>query len=396
MNTIVEAAELLAPLNSLLAEWPAGFKDHVSERICAGKPNARTLNSLLGHWYIRLRKLCQGSALEPFLKIVLEVVAQEFEDVLGLDASVYLAATTVEHLRLSDAARLTGASRNQLLRVIKQGEISCRTLLLGTRGAVYEIPKAEAKRIAKERLKWIQNRETENRAGVGEVVLRSMAEANVIKFDAQWRTDILKAGSVEAKSIDDLHAILLRNVKSVDIVDEKIIYWSELMSRRWGSNSAIRSVMQAAMRGDVRAVVQGANIGKMGFLRSDIAQYFGVPVLESGMSLTYLSEITGWKTESIRHWMNLDLLKSEKVKLPGQQRNVILPEHLLEFRESYIPLADLAKIMNTKASALARNLKGAVEIFGALSLPNGLSRGGLLRLADLGELAVAQAMVMRE
>ena len=167
------------------------------------------------------------------------------------------------------------------------------------------------------------------------------------------------------------------------------------MSRRWGSNSAVQSVMQAAQRGGIRAVVKGSTIGKMGFLRSEVAQYFGAPVLESGMSLKQLSEVTGWKYENIRHWISEGLMLAEAVRLPGKQRYVFLPEQLLAFRQTYVPLADLAKAMDTKASALARNLGDAAEVVGALSLPNGLRRGGLLRVADLGRLALEQAKASR-
>lgn len=226
--------------------------------------------------------------------------------------------------------------------------------------------------------------------------MKSMAEAGVVKFDSQWRRNIFKAGEIEASSIAHLHSVLVRNAKTVDKFDGELVFWSELMSRRWGSNSAIQSVMQAAQRGEIRAVVKGETIGKMGFLRSEVAQYFGLPVLESGMSLKHLSGVTGWKQENIRHWINEGLMQTVEVKLPGQQRDVILPEQLLAFRQAYVPLADLAKSMNTKASALARNLGDAVDVIGALTLPNGLRRGGLLRVADLGRLAVAQAKANRK
>lgn len=61
-----------------------------------------------------------------------------------------------------------------------------------------------------------------------------------------------------------------------------------------------------------------------------------------------------------------------------------------------MPLADLAKTVDTKASALARNLGDAVEVIGALTVPSGVRRGGLLRAADLGRLAVAQAKASRK
>lgn len=37
-----------------------------------------------------------------------------------------------------------------------------------------------------------------------------------------------------------------------------------------------------------------------------------------------------------------------------------------------MPLADLAKTVDTKASALARNLGDAVEVIGALTVPSGV------------------------
>ena len=396
VRTVADAVLLLTPLETLLGDWPVNFKAHVSERIAAGRPNTRTLNKLLGEWYIQLRKKCHGTALEPFLIATLEVGAKEFDGLLGRQLSIYTTAEKHEYLSLSAAAQLIGATRGHLANAVLRGEIPSRTLLLGTHGKSYEITKQDAQRVLSERQKWLGVVEAAERAGVGETVMNSMAQAGVVNFDSQWRRDIFKAGAIESSSIDHLHAVLLRKAKAVDKSDGELVFWSELMSRRWGSNSAIQSVMQAAQRGEIRAVVKGATIGKMGFLRSEVAQYFGLPVLESGMSLSSLSKITGWKQENLRHWINEGLMQTEEVKLPGQQRDVVLPEQLLAFTQTYVPMADLAKSMNTKASALARNLGCAVEVVGALTLPNGLRRGGLLRMADLGRLAVAQAKASRK
>lgn len=396
VRTVADAVMLLAPLDALLGDWPANFKAHVSERIVAGQHNARTLNKRLGQWYSQLRKRIQGTPLEPFLVAILEVGAEEFDGVLGNDPSVYAAAKNIEYLSLAAAARLIGVTRGHLGNAVLRGDIPSRSFLLGTRGKAYEVPKQDADRVAKERLNWLRLVEAAKRAGVGEVVIKNMAEAGVVDFDPHGRRDIFKAGEIEASSIDHLHTVLVRKVKTVDTSDKEIVLWADLMSRRWGSNSAIQSVMQAAQRGELRAVVKGSTIGKMGFLRSEVAQYFGLPVLESGMSLKHLSSVTGWKYENLRHWINEGLMQTEKVKLPGQQRDVVLPEQLLAFRQTYVPMADLAKALNTRASALTRNLGNAVEVVGALTLPNGVRRGGLLRVADLGRLAVAQAKASRK
>ncbi|MCX5565669.1 TniQ family protein [Alcaligenes phenolicus] len=394
-KTIADAVELLAPLNILLKDWPLNFRKHVSGRIAAGNREKRTLNTLLGEWYRRLRQECQGTALEPFLTNVLEVAAQEFDGVLGNDPSIYDAAEHIDYLSVSAAARVAGVTQNHLSIAVHRGDVPFRSVLRGTRGKGYEVPKREAQRIAKERINWLREPEAAKRAGVSGSVMRSMADAGVVNRDPQWRGDICKAGPIEAKSIDTLYLLLVSQKKKLEKKDSDIVFWSDFTSRRYGSKSGIQSAMQAAQRGDLRPVLKGPEIGAMGFLRSEVGQYFGEPVLAEGMSLVHLSKLTGWKQENIRHWIDEGLLRTELVNLPGGMRDVILPAHLLEFRNTYVPLSDMARLLNTKASALARYLDGVVEMVGALSLSNGVRRGWLLPVAELGKLALTQARTSR-
>lgn len=388
VSRVSPAVELLAPLDELLSDWPLRFEDHVSARVRAGKQNARTINSLLGAWYIQLRKLSLGSDLEQFLTVVIRIATRDFEGIRSLDSAAQLVEDQVEHLRLSAAAKLIGVTQAVLHNAVMKSICQYRSRLLGTRGVTYEIPLTETQRIAQERARWITRKDAMVRAGVGEVVLQSMISAEVINSDIQWRIDIMKAGEIEAQSIDDLHATLIANLKPAQTWEGKeIILWSEIVSRRWGSNSAIQNTMQAAKKGELVPVVRGPTLGKMGFLKSDITRYFGIPALEAGMSVTNLEKITSWKAETIMHWIREGLLQCEEVNLPGQQRYVIRPEHLLAFGRNYITLSDLGKIMGTKSSAAARNFKGKVEFVGSLPLPNGQRRGGLVRIADLARLA---------
>src|SRR5690606_40058931 len=109
-----------------------------------------------------------------------------------------------------------------------------------------------------------------------------------------------------------------------------------------------------------------------------------------GMSMQQLSKLTGWKWESISHWINEGLLDSESITLRGQACRVVLPHQLLAFRQTYVPLADLAHAMGTKSSAPTKLLSG-IELVGARPLPSGAIRGGLVRNADLCRLAVIGA-----
>lgn len=95
------------------------------------------------------------------------------------------------------------------------------------------------------------------------------------------------------------------------------------------------------------------------------------------MSIQQLAIATGLKWESIANWVDKGLLESETIQRRGQSCRVVLPHQLLMFRQSYIPLADLARAMGTKASALSRSLPG-IELVGAKQLQDGVMRGALI------------------
>lgn len=82
-TTLGTAQEFLAPLESMFFQWPKNFEAHVKARIEAGKKDARTVNSLLGHWLRELRKIAEHPPLKIFLDITLDVCQQHFNGRLG-------------------------------------------------------------------------------------------------------------------------------------------------------------------------------------------------------------------------------------------------------------------------------------------------------------------------
>ncbi|MFS0755907.1 MULTISPECIES: hypothetical protein [Noviherbaspirillum] len=211
-----------------------------------------------------------------------------------------------------------------------------------------------------------------------------------IRSDIRWREDLMKGGPVERQSMLDLYARVDQWAAPVAVADDATLTWAELTSRRLGEKQAIESLMQAVANGAVKAVAHARTLDEMSFRRADVSRYFGTPLLEAGMSIQQLAKATGWKWESIAHWVDEGLLASESIQRRGQPCRVVLPHQLLAFRQSYIPLADLARSMGTKSSALTRLLPG-VELVGAKPLPDGAMRGGLIRIADLGRLAMLGA-----
>ncbi|SCK11645.1 TniQ family protein [Vogesella sp. LIG4] len=389
-RTVTEAATFLAPLEGLLANWPAGFQVHVERRIEVGTPEARTLNTLLGPWYIGLRKACQGTALEVFLQVIIEVAAEKFDGILGLDSAKNMAEDVTEYLRSAEAAKVIGVSASRLHKAIQDGECIHRTRRFGTRGQVYELPRAEVDRIQQRRNEWISLDAACEVAGVTPAVLEHIVAAGVISADVNWRHDLLKGGPVASDSFSALLTRIREAADSAAASKGETLTWAELTSRRMGDKRAIQAVMQAIADGRVKAIEVGCRLGDCVFRREDVTEYFGTPLLEAGMSIQQLAKLTGWKWESISHWIEEGLLESEAIQLRGKSCRVVMPHQLLSFRQTYVPLADLARGMGTKSSALSKLLPG-IEQVGAKPLPDGAFRGGLIRMADLGRLAVIGA-----
>lgn len=389
-KSVAEALELLRPLEHLLSNWPTAFEHHVTERIAAGRPDARTLRSLLGPWYAHLKRACATGGLRPFLESIVRVGAKEFHGALGLDSAGNVVMELTGYRRIAKAARDLGVGRDTLLKAAQAGLVAHRTSRFGTRGVVYEIPDAEVHRVHARRQEWISEEEAAVFAAVSPAVLHHMSAADVITTDRNWRHDVFKGGPVLRASLVELHQRVNASAGRPSSVGQRLVSWAQLTSRRMGDAGAIQTAMRAAAAGSLAAVKSVRYIGAAQFLRDDVQPYFGTPLLEAGMSIHQLSNATGWKWESIAHWIELGLLEAGSIVLRGQPCRVVAPEHLLRFRQTYIPVADLARAMGTTSTALSDQLFG-LDIMGAKLLPNGTRRGGLLRLAELGHRAVAPA-----
>lgn len=391
-TTLGTALEFLAPLEGMFAQWPKNFEAYVKVRIDAGPKEARTVNSLLGHWLRELRKIAEHPPLKIFLESTLDVCQQHFNGRLGAHDHTN-APADANFRRVAEAAMQIGVSRDVLVKAMIEGKCAYRTMRYGTKGETYEISQREISRITSRRAEWISDISACELLGVSPSVLKNMAAASVIKLEAKWRSHIYKAGPINAASLDHLLQSLRQFSEAIK-TDEETVTWSALTSRRMGDNSAIQAVMQAAMKGEICAVRTGKKVGDFAFLRADVTRYFGTPLLEAGMSISQLAKTTGWKDESISYWIQQRLLEAEKIQLRGQPCRIVLPEQLLRFRQTYMPLADLAKAMGTRSSSLIDKLAN-VDLVGAKQLPNGAQRGALIRISDLGRWAMAGLQLTR-
>lgn len=383
-RSVQDAINYLRPLEALLVDWPHRFEAHVAERIAAGSPEARTLNALLGRWYQQLKEAAASGPLQAFLKVVIEVAARDFNGVVDHPVAVELGLDS--HLPVAEAAKHLGVSRDTLVQHLKAGKANYRTRRLGTRGLCYEMPQEEVHRLKEERDRWISIESAATHLGVGPSILARMGEAGLVVVDVNWRTDLIKGGAMLVESMATFEARARAHVKKAKTAESTIAI-KELNSRRIGDKKAIEAVLRAIFSGELCAIAAGEKLGSLRYRVSEVKRYFGRPVLDAGLSVNQLAKLTGWKWESVRHWIDEGLLGSHEIVLRGQACKVVMPEQLLAFSQSYVPLSTLAHSLETTSSALLERL-GGIQLLGGKRLPSGAVRGALVRLSDLAQAAL--------
>lgn len=390
-SSIDELVAFLRPLETLLADWPANFKKHVSLRLRDGPADGRTLNSRLGSWYQQLRKLSDHRASHPFLDVIAQVSEVEFDGVIGLDAATKIINRTATHVLLLEASARIGITHSSLLNYHRKGSLPSKAIKVGTNGRVYQVEVTEVNEIIRARQQWTSEEEVCAILGIPPGVLSHLCDAGEVIRDARWKEDLRKGGPFELASI---HRFVLNVRSSVDTRqdDGRRIKLRDLSAKHVGDKGALARALQAISSGEIPAANGGDGlVGDYEYLWDAVAKHHGRPMLSQGQTVQGLAQATGYKHESISNWIGQGLLKSFEVLLRGQPCRVVTPLQFVEFRRQFVPLSDLAKEMGTKSSALARQLNG-IEILGAQVLPGGERRGGLVRMADLGRAAIQNAV----
>jgi len=383
-GAVSQGVEFLAPMDELLRNWPTQFEAHVRARILSGNPDGRTLRTRLGPWYERLKALrhCQG--LQQFLDIILRVAEVEFDGTC-IDFAMPEVAAAATHVTATQAAKLIGVHVSTF-RKYALTQLRYRTKRFGTRGQHYEFDIAVIEDVIRDRNKWVSTECVQEMLGVPGSVVDRLVGASLLTKDAQWLRNLRKGGPIELSTVHNLVSQVQVHSQKVATPSGKTIALRELISKRTGDKAAAEAAWKAVATGKIQPVASGEKLGDFRYAVADVARYYSRPVLEAGLTVQDLAKQTGWKWESISHWMKEGLLSSNDVIVRGQHCRVVMPAQLLEFQRKYIPLADLAKSIGSKSSILTlRNPD--IEVLGSLTLPCGQRRGGLVRIADLTRLA---------
>jgi hypothetical protein len=385
---VQDAANFLGALAPLLLNWPAGFHRHVQMRLQAADPAARTLNGALGIWYQRLKRSSLQCPGAPFLQEIINAVTSYSPFLLSVDGTRSKTGGPLKILTLRDAAERLGLRRDTLARAIEKGAVKARNRRFGTRRLMYQIDEAEVLRLENTRCNWIDEAEALKILDVPASVFKILKEVGVVQFDPNWRSDVGKCGPVLIKSLSDLHEGIRSRVDR-SCTESDTLALRDISSRRIRDKQELKHLYQAIANGEVCGVgrLPAIGVGDVRFRREDVARFTGSTVLEAGLSIERLADLTGWHYESISHWIALGLLGHSEIVLRGQKCRVVLPEHIVAFMRNYLPLADAAKAVGTTASGLSKRMQ-AIQPVGAKSVSANTGRGGLIPMSQLINMAL--------
>lgn len=386
-KTILESVEFLKPLEYLLQDWPRGFEAHVRDRIAAGPSSSRTLNTRLGKWYRSLRTLGIDDAGNPFLQVVHELAAREYDGVLALDHVISPRGRATTHCLVPEAAARIGVHRATLVKAIAQGDVSATIRPYANQGVAREIAVTEIEAIVSARSGWMDEKSAREALNVPASVFSLLVQAGWLEPDYGARYDIRKGAPIECAALQRLTTHVMAGALRQGAKDGERLQLKELHARKLGDKQAIVRLLKAIYAGQVRPLERSQSLGDMAFLRADISPFFSSAAKDAGLTVQALSEATGWKWESISHWIDVGLLEAEHAVLRGQACRVVTPQHLINFTNTYVPLSALAHSLDTRSSDLLERL-GGIEVFGGKPLQSGAVRGALVRLSDLARAAL--------
>jgi hypothetical protein len=387
---ISDAIPFLSALGPLLHDWPTGFKAHVHARLAAADPACRTLNAALGLWYQRLKRSAFSCSNEPFLAEVMHVARESFAGPLGLDAAGTHGLAADKPVSVREAAARLGIRRDALSAAIEAGHIPAKARRFGNRRLAYELQLRDVESLRVQRMEWVDRGTATQLLGAPESVLDSFCAVGAIVLDEGGRAEISKGAPYSRTSIQSLADQLRARIGAQPPPSEPTMQLKHLTSRRVGDRSALRSLFEVIALGKLNPVgpAPEGGLGDLRFRRSEIQAVFGSVGADAGLTIEQVSRITGWKYESVSHWVDSGFLQHEKVTLRGQSARIIMPEHLLQFRQKFLPLADLAHALETRSSALTRRFPN-LPLAGAQLLPGGARRGALVRTSELYALALS-------
>lgn len=389
-KTVQDAVELLQPVLTIFEDARSRLGAHIATRFAAGNQNAFNLSGRLGAWYTALDVVCRKQGAFPIIwEIFSDAVFENFDGLIrGQTGLTPSPGKKRQYLGVGEAAKFMGVSKPVLQNAIEKKLISVRTGREGISYAVHMIPLEQCEAILHSRSNLMSMSAGADFLAIPRSILQHLINADIVTVDSDWEKSIFKGGPINkvqlTKIIDQMSgAIQARDCK-------KTLRLDQINARRTVDLKALCRLYQAIFSGELRPIGREDDAGLAGliFAADEVMQYLGTAACENALTLPQLAAATGWKYHTVSGWAKQNLLESDLVVLQGQSARIVTMENFVRFRKEWIPVSEIASAVGSKSSAVSKHLAAhGILVSGQTQEKNGASRGGLIRLSDLGLLA---------
>ncbi|WP_417251269.1 TniQ family protein [Castellaniella sp.] len=378
-RSVEQSAAFLKDACACLADFPRAFHEDVKHRLETGDKTKAGLASRLGPWFRAFRAMTEGAY--PELRAAFaQCVAENFDGHDSKNPWIYELAPA-HHLSITEAAKTLGVKAERL-RAMLSNMPGASDLKANTFNTVTQEQCAAFRQYLGMALNQL---EVLKRTGLNESVLKQFTRVGLLPRRSRPDWDLNAHRPYDMADVQAVESFLLGLIDS-DKTATQTIALNDI-NRRIGTNkAAIDEVFEHIAQGTLRPINEGAvsHLGQLRFDREALAHIIGNSQAVTLMTAEHLARITGWKSESIRHWVKAGLLAGEPTETRGRLVYWIGMRAVHDFMRRYKVVSELARQLETSPKALSEKLhKLGVPIIGTQAVSPGVTRGGLVELRQI-------------
>lgn len=380
-ESLDEANQFLQKACEPFENFPSSFEEHVKHRLEQGDKTKAGLANRLGFWFREFRLLTKESFPHLRAAFARSVIAN-FDGHDSKNPWIYEFGTQ-HFLSITEASKKLGVKSSRLrLRLANMPEAAHLKENTFNTVSVEIVEKLQI-----ELASAFNQVEVLERTGVTEAVLKQFSEIGLIprRKRKDWDLNIHK--NFDVADVVSAEALLLIAEASPEPVDGEVVGINDINNRLSTNKAVVRELFEKMALGELKPVntTQPTKIGQVVFSKADVATIIGNSHQASKVTIEHLSRMTGWKSESIRHWVSQRLLSAEEGQLRGKPTYWVDISALHKFMSKYRVVSELASQLGTSPKALTEKLvRLGIPIVGAKKeTSTGASRGGLVEQLHL-------------
>ncbi len=369
------------------------FAVFVEQRIAeANRKAAGRFMSGLGKWYRGLYLDFTTDAYTPLRDKTHQLILSQ----ANASISRKMKQITAEQLGMkacltaSEAARMVGSSADRIVALVKSGQLA-GNILEGASKEYCLVQRIDIEAHKHSAADFIHGKDLLKVLGVTRRVRDRLIDCGLVQPVSQGLRPLFARGDFRRSEADALRTALLAHCP--DSFAEHGLALDDISGKRF-SAAQVSKLLRQIFAGEIRPSGHVEGVQGLAGLRFDeqvlVKAAHDEPALIE-LTITQLSQITGWKHETVKGWIDAGYLKARIGPSPGRSTFVALPD-LLKFLSTHVVAADAAERLNSKSVWLMKPLQTAgVVVEGAHATRAGTQRGVLFSTDALINLASKRA-----